>query len=114
MDVKVGREDNRLGVFENRVMREISEPEGPDTDGRISLHSDEVHNLYFSSNIVRVVIKSRVRWAGHTARMWENRGACRVLIGESEGERQLGRRRRKLEGNVIIVFKKWYWNCGLD
>jgi hypothetical protein len=71
------------------------------------LHSEERHNLYFSSNIVRVVIKSRgVRWAGHTARMWERRGACKVLIGESEGERQLGRRRRKLEDNINLLKTK--------
>jgi hypothetical protein len=79
------------------------------------LQNKELHDLYLSSDIIRVVIKSRgVRWAGHTARMWEKRGACRDLVGKSEEERQLGRRRRRLGDNIKIVFKKWYWDCGQD
>ena len=73
---------------------------------------EELHSLYLSSNIMSVVIKSRgVRWAGHTARMWDKRGACRVLVGKPEGERQLGRRRSRLVDNIKIVFKKWYLDC---
>jgi len=81
----------------------------------VGLHNKELHELYLSSDIIRVVIKSREgRWTGHTARMWEKRGACRDLVGKSEGERQLGRRRRRWEDNIQIVFKIWYWDCGRD
>jgi hypothetical protein len=58
------------------------------------LHNDELHNLYSSSNIVRV-IKSRIRWAGHVAQMGEGRGVYRVLVGKFKGERPLGRPRRR-------------------
>ena len=71
------------------------------------VQNKELHGLYRSSDIIRVVIKSRgVRWAGITARMWEKRGTCRDLVGKSEGERQLGRRRRRLGDNIKIVFKE--------
>jgi hypothetical protein len=79
------------------------------------LQDKELHDLYLSSDIIRVVIKSiGVRWAGHTTRMLEKRGACRDLVGKSEGERQLGRLRHRLEDKVKVVFKKWYWDCGQD
>jgi hypothetical protein len=58
------------------------------------LHNDELHNLYSSSNIVRVIKSRRMRWAGHVARM-EGRGVYRVLVGRSKGKRPLGRPRRR-------------------
>ena len=78
------------------------------------LQYKELCDLYLSE-IIRVVMKPRgVRWAGHTARMWEKRVACRDLVGKSEGERQLGRRRRRLEDDIKILFKKLYWDCRQD
>jgi hypothetical protein len=59
------------------------------------LHNDELHNLYFSPNVVRVIKSRRVRWVGHVARMGEGRGAYRV--GWSESKRPLGRRRWKYD-----------------
>jgi hypothetical protein len=58
------------------------------------LHNDELHNLYSSPNIVRVIKWRRMRWAGHVARMGEERGVYRVLIGRPEGKRPLRRPRR--------------------
>jgi hypothetical protein len=64
------------------------------------LHNDELHNLYSSPNIVRVIKSRRMRWAGHVARMGEGRGVYRVLVGRPEGKRPLGRPRRRWEDNI--------------
>jgi hypothetical protein len=50
------------------------------------LHNDELHSLYSSPNIVRVVKSRRMRWAGHVARRGEGRCVCRVLVGRPEGK----------------------------
>ena len=63
------------------------------------LHNEELNNLYSSLNIVRV-IKSRIRWAGHVARMEEKRGVHRDLLRKTEGKRALGRSRRRREDNI--------------
>ena len=59
------------------------------------LHNEELNDLYSSPNIVRLT-KPRMRWAGHVARMGEERGAYRVLVGKPEGKRPLGRPRMDL------------------
>jgi hypothetical protein len=64
------------------------------------LHNDELHDLYSSQNIVRVIKSRRMRWAGHVARMGVGRGAYRVLVGRPEGKRPLGRPRRRWEDNI--------------
>jgi hypothetical protein len=63
------------------------------------LHNDELHDLYSSPNIVRVIKSRRMRWAGHVARMG-GRGAYRVLVGRPEGKRPLRRPRRRWEDNI--------------
>jgi stalled ribosome rescue protein Dom34 len=65
------------------------------TEEWIKLHNEELNDLYSLSNIVRVVKSRRMRWAGHVARMGEERGVHRVLVGKPEGKRPLGRPRRR-------------------
>ena len=88
------REEHRLRVFENRVLRRIFEPnrEGVTGEWR-KLHNEELNDLYFSPNIVRVIKWRRMRWVGHVACIGEKRGVYRVLVGKHEGKRPLGRPR---------------------
>jgi hypothetical protein len=65
-----------------------------------SMCNDELHSLYSSPAIVRVIKSRRMRWAGHMARMGEGRGVYRVLVGRPEGKRPLGRPRRRWEDNI--------------
>ena len=64
------------------------------------LHNEELNDLYSSPNIVRVIKSRRMRWAGHLARVGEERGAYRVLVGKPEGKRPLGRPRRRWVDNI--------------
>jgi hypothetical protein len=70
------------------------------------LHNDELHSLYSSPNIVRVIMSRRMRWAGHVACMGEGRGVYRVLVGRPESERPLGRPRRRWEDNIKLDLRK--------
>jgi hypothetical protein len=83
-------------VFENRVLRKVFGPRRDEVTGEWrKLHKAELNDLYSLPNIVRVVKSSRMRWAGHVARMGAERVAHRVLVGKPEGERPLGRQKRK-------------------
>ena len=64
------------------------------------LHNEELNDLYCSPNIVRVIKWRRMRWAGHVARMGEERGLYRVLMGKPEGKRPLRRPRRRWVNNI--------------
>jgi hypothetical protein len=70
------------------------------------LHNDELHNLYSSPNIVRVIKSRRMRWAGHVARMGEGRSVYKVLVGRPEGKRPLGRPRRRWEDNIKLDLRE--------
>jgi hypothetical protein len=90
------REDHRLRVFENRVLRRIFGPKTDEvTGGWRKLHNEELHGLYSSLSFVRVIKARRMRWVGHVAHMGEVRGAYNILVGRPEGRRPLGRRRRR-------------------
>jgi hypothetical protein len=80
------REERRLKVYENRVLRRVFGPKRNEVTGEWKkLHNEELNDLYSLHNIVRVVKSRRMRWAGHVARMGEGRGVHRVLVGRPEG-----------------------------
>ena len=86
------REERRLRVFENRVLRRIFGPKREEVTGEWrKLHNEELNNLYSSPNIVGVIKSRRMGWAGHVARMGEGRDVYRVLVRKPEGRRPLGR-----------------------
>jgi hypothetical protein len=70
------------------------------------LHNDELHDLYSSPNVVRVIKSRRMRWAEHVARMGEGRGVYRVLVGRPEDKRPLGRPRRRWEDNIKLDLRE--------
>jgi hypothetical protein len=70
------------------------------------LHNDELHSLYSSPNIVRVIKSRRMRWAGRVARMGEGKGVYRVLVGRPEIKRPLGRTRRRWEDNIKLDLRE--------
>jgi hypothetical protein len=70
------------------------------------LHNDELHRLYSSRNIVRVIKSRRMSWAGHVARMREGRGVYRFSVGRPEGKRPLRRPRRRWEDNIKMELRE--------
>jgi hypothetical protein len=91
------REEHRIGVFENKVLRTIFGPKTDEVTGDWrKLHSEELRNLYSSPNIIRQKKKSRrMRWAVNVAGMGEERKVYKVLVGKPEGKRPLGRLRSR-------------------
>jgi hypothetical protein len=89
-------EEHRLNVFENRVLRRISGPKRDEVTGEWrKLHNEALHILYSSPNIIRQIKSRGMRWAGHVARMGEERKLYKVLVRKPEGNRPLGRPRRR-------------------
>jgi hypothetical protein len=70
------------------------------------LHNEELHNLYSSPNIIRIIKSRRMRWAGHVARMEETRNTYRILVGKPEGKRPLGRPRCRWVDNIKIYLRE--------
>jgi hypothetical protein len=87
------REEHRLRVFENRVLRRIFEPKRDEVTGEWrKLHSEE---LVLFPDIIRQIKSRRMRWAGHVACMGEERKVYKVFMGKPVGKRPLGRQRRR-------------------
>jgi len=101
------REERRLKVFQNRVLRRVFGPKRHEvTVEWRKLHNEELRDLYSLPNIVRVVKSRRMRWAGHVARMVQERGVHKVLVGKPEGKRQLGNPRRRWEDNIKMDLRE--------
>jgi hypothetical protein len=94
-------------VFENRLLRRIFGPKRDEvTGGWRKLHNEEVHGLYSSPSIIRVIKAREMRWAGHVARMGEVRRAYNVLFGRPEGRRPLRRPRSRWEDNIKMDLRE--------
>ena len=107
------REEHRLRVFENRVLRRIFAPKRNGITGEWrKLLSEELNSLYSSPNIVRVIKSRRMRWAGHVARMEEGRGVQKVLVGKPGGKKPLGRPRRRWKDNIKMDLQEVGRGCG--
>jgi len=106
------REERKLRVFENMVLRRIFGPRRDEVMGEWRrLHNEERSDLHSSPNIVRVIKSTRMRWAGHVARMGEERGTYRVLVGKPVRRRPLGRPRRRWVDNIRTDLQEvgcWY------
>jgi hypothetical protein len=88
------KKEHRLRVFENRVLRRIFIPKREEVvGGWRRLHNEELHNLYGSPNVIRVIKSGRMRWVGHVARLGEMRSVYKILVGKPEGKSPFGRLR---------------------
>jgi len=95
------REERKLRVFENMVLRRIFGSRRDEVMGEWRrLHNKELNDLHSSPNIVQVIKSRSMRWAGHVAGMGKERGVYRVLVGKPEGKRPLGRPRRRWVDNI--------------
>ena len=102
------REEMKLRVFENKVLRRIFRPRRDEVTGKWRrLHNEELNDLYCSPNIVRVIKSRRMRWVGHVVRMGEERGVYRVLVGKPEGKRPLERSWRRWVDNIRMDLLEW-------
>jgi len=102
------REERRLRVFENRMLRRIfGTKRGEVTREWRKLHNEKLSDLYCSPNIFRVIKSRRMRWTGHVARMGERRGVYRILVGKLRERDHLGD--QGVDGRIILrwIFRQW-------
>jgi hypothetical protein len=103
------REEHRLRVFENRVLRKIFGSKRDELTGDWRrLHNEELY-MYASPNMIRVIKLRRMKWAGHVARMGEWKGSYRVLVGRPEGKIPLAKPKRRREDNIKIELQELEW-----
>jgi hypothetical protein len=110
------RKEHRLRVFENRVPRRIFGPKRDEVTGEWrKLHNEKLHNLYPSPDIIRQVKSRRMMWAGHVARMGEERKVYKILAEKPKGKRPLGRPRRRWEDGIRMdLGETGLGGCELD
>jgi len=107
---EIGLRERKLRVFENMVLRRMFGPRGDEVTGEWRrLHNEELNDLYPSPNIVRVIKSRRMRWAGHVARMGEER------IGSWWGNRREGDHWGDLgvDGCIILGWISRRWDVGM-
>jgi hypothetical protein len=108
-------QESKLRVFENRGLRRVFGPKRDEVTGEWrKLHNEDLNDLYSLPNIVRVVKSRRMRWAGHVARMGEDSGVYRVLVGKPEGKSHWGD--QDVDGRITLrwILRKWCGSWGLD
>ena len=89
------REEFKLRVFENRISRRTFGPKRDENGEWRMLLNEELHRLYRSHNVVRVIKSRKLRWTVHVARIEEGRNAFKILTGTPTRKRSLGRARRR-------------------
>jgi hypothetical protein len=100
-------------VFENRLLRRIFGPKKDEVMGEWrKLHCRELHNVYSSPDIIRQIKSRRMRWAGHVARMGEERNVYRVLVGKPKGQRPLERPRHRWKDGIKMDLREIDWGGG--
>ncbi|PNF22492.1 hypothetical protein B7P43_G14846, partial [Cryptotermes secundus] len=93
---------------EHRVLRRIFGLKRDEvTGGWRKLHNEELHNLYSSPSIIRMIESRRMRWVGHVARMGETSNVCKILVVKPEGGRPQGRPRRRWADNIRVDLIGW-------
>jgi hypothetical protein len=106
------KEEHRLRVFENRVLRRIFRPKMDEVTGEWrKLHKKELGDLHSSPSIIRTIKSRRMRWVGHVARMGrrENSNAYRLLVRKPERKRPQGRPRRRWVNNIRVDLGEVGW-----
>jgi hypothetical protein len=100
-----------MSVFENRVLRRIFVPKkGEVTGAWRKLHNEDLRDLYSSPSLIRIIKSRRMRWAGHIARMGEEKkNAYRLLVGKPEVKRPLGRPRLRWMNNIRMDLGEVGW-----
>jgi hypothetical protein len=97
-------------VIENRVLRKIFGPKRDEVmEEWRKMLKEELHDLYSLPSIIRIIKSRRMRWAGHVARMEEKRNAYMLLVGKPEGNRPLGKPRRKWVDNIRMDLGEVGW-----
>jgi hypothetical protein len=103
-------EEHRLRVFENKVLKKIFGPRRDEvTGGWRKLHNEELHDLYSSPSIIKIMKSRRMRWAWHVTRMGEKRNAYRLLVGKPERKRLLERPRSRWVDTIRMNHVEMGW-----
>jgi hypothetical protein len=107
ISINISVDQRFLRVFENRVLRRIFGPKRDEvTGGWSKLHNEELHNLYSSSSIIRMIKSRRTRRAAHVGRMGQKRAAYRILVEKPEGKRLLESPRRRWVDNIKRILER--------